>query len=63
MGVAVHFAAIYMASWLSAPWLAVRAGSLVLLVLVGMVTFAVFTQLSGGSDLVGILKALRRRNT
>ncbi|MEW4461124.1 murein biosynthesis integral membrane protein MurJ [Roseibium algicola] len=63
MGVAVHFAAIYMASWLSAPWLAVRAGSLVLLVLVGMVTFAVFTQLSGGSDLVGMLKALRRRNT
>ncbi|GAB2186368.1 murein biosynthesis integral membrane protein MurJ [Roseibium sp. LAB1] len=63
MGVAVYFAAIYMAPWLSAPWLAVRAASLVLLVLIGMVTFAMFTQLSGGSDLVGMLKALRRRNT
>jgi putative peptidoglycan lipid II flippase len=63
MGAVLHFAADFMAPWLTASWLAVRAASLVGLVLTGMVTFAVFTQLSGGSDLLGMLKALTRRNT
>lgn len=63
MGVTVHFAALYLAPYLSDGWLAIRAASLVVLVLVGMVTFAVFTQLSGGSNLLGMVKALTRRNT
>lgn len=63
MGAALHFSAQFLSPWLTAPWLAVRAASLLGLVVVGMVTFAVFTQLSGGSDLLGMLKALTRRNT
>ena len=63
MGVTVHFAALYLAPYLTDGWLAIRAASLVVLVLVGMVTFAVFTQLSGGSNLLGMVKALTRRNT
>jgi len=63
MGVTVHFAALYLAPYLSDTWLLVRAASLVALVLIGMVTFAVFTQVSGGSNLLGMVKALTRRNT
>jgi len=63
MGAVVYFAAGVMAPWLTDTWLLVRAASLVLLVLLGMVTFALFTQLSGGSNLLGMVKALTRRNT
>ncbi|WP_269584780.1 murein biosynthesis integral membrane protein MurJ [Roseibium sp. Sym1] len=63
MGVVVYFAARALAPWLTDTWLLIRAASLVLLVLTGMVTFALFTQLSGGSNLLGMLKALTRRNT
>ena len=63
MGVSIYFAAGLLSAYLTDPLLAVRAASLVLLVLIGMVTFSVFTQLSGGADLTGMLKALTRRNT
>lgn len=63
MGVSVHFAADLLAPYLSDGWLLVRAASLGLLVLVGIVTFALIAQLSGGADLLGMAKALRRRNT
>ncbi|POF32968.1 murein biosynthesis integral membrane protein MurJ [Roseibium marinum] len=63
MGAVLHFAALYLAPYLTDSWLAIRAASLALLILLGMVTFALFTQLSGGADLAGMLKALTRRNT
>ncbi|MEO9773671.1 murein biosynthesis integral membrane protein MurJ [Roseibium sp.] len=63
MGLIVHFAAQYLAPSLSDAWLLVRVASLCALVLTGMAVFALFTQLSGGSDLVGMVKALTRRNT
>ncbi|MCX2724754.1 murein biosynthesis integral membrane protein MurJ [Roseibium salinum] len=63
MGVSIYFAAGLLSAYLTDPLLAVRAASLVLLVLIGMVTFSIFTQLSGGADLTGMLKALTRRNT
>ncbi len=63
MGVAVHFAAVLLAPYLSDGWLLVRAASLALLVLIGIVAFALMTQLSGGADLLSMMKALRRRNT
>lgn len=63
MGVSVHFAADLLAPYLSDGWLLVRAASLGLLVLVGIVTFALIAQLSGGADVLGMAKALRRRNT
>lgn len=63
MGVVVYFAAQVLAPWLTDTWLLIRAASLVLLVLTGMIAFALFTQVSGGSDLLGMLKALTRRNT
>ncbi|KZM51253.1 murein biosynthesis integral membrane protein MurJ [Labrenzia sp. OB1] len=63
MGAILHFAALYLAPYLTDGWLIIRAASLALLILLGMVTFALFTQLSGGADLAGMLKALTRRNT
>ncbi|CTQ56928.1 putative peptidoglycan biosynthesis protein MurJ [Roseibium album] len=63
MGVTIHFAALYLAPYLTDTWLAIRAASLTLLILIGMVTFGAFAQLSGGADLVGMTKALTRRNT
>ncbi|WP_434054530.1 MAG: murein biosynthesis integral membrane protein MurJ [Roseibium sp.] len=63
MGVAIHFAAIVLEPSLSGSWLIVRAASLGLLVLTGVVTFAVFAQLSGGADLIGMFRTLTRRNT
>jgi putative peptidoglycan lipid II flippase len=63
MGVTVYFAAQLLAPFLTDGWLVIRAASLVALVLTGMATFALFAQLSGGSDLVGMVKALTRRNT
>ncbi|MCK7615261.1 murein biosynthesis integral membrane protein MurJ [Roseibium sediminicola] len=63
MGVVVYFAAEALAPWLTDTWLLIRAASLVVLVLIGMITFAVVTQVSGGSNLLGMLKALTRRNT
>ncbi|WP_299819494.1 murein biosynthesis integral membrane protein MurJ [uncultured Roseibium sp.] len=63
MGAILHFAALYLAPYLTDSWLIIRAASLALLILLGMVTFALFTQLSGGADLAGMLKALTRRNT
>ncbi|WP_428643575.1 murein biosynthesis integral membrane protein MurJ [Roseibium sp.] len=63
MGVALHFAAFYLAPYLGGGVLAVRVAALGLLVLTGIVTFGVVTQLSGGADLVGMAKTLTRRNT
>jgi putative peptidoglycan lipid II flippase len=63
MGVVVYFTAQLLAGYLSDAWLLVRVVSLCALVLTGMAVFAAFTQLSGGSDLLGMLKALTRRNT
>jgi len=63
MGAVLHFAALLLAPWLTDTWLAVRAAGLALLVVLGMAVFAVFTQISGGADLTGMLKALTRRNT
>nr|WP_319384892.1 murein biosynthesis integral membrane protein MurJ [uncultured Roseibium sp.] len=63
MGVAIHFAAIVLEPSLRGTWLIVRAASLGLLVLTGVVTFAVFAQLSGGADLIGMFRTLTRRNT
>ena len=63
MGAAVHFAALYLAPYLAHGWLLIRVASLGALVLTGVVTFALAAQFSGGADLVGMVKALRRRNT
>ncbi|WP_305986557.1 murein biosynthesis integral membrane protein MurJ [Roseibium sp. MMSF_3544] len=63
MGVSIHFVALFLAPYLADTWLIVRVASLALIVLTGIVTFAVFTQLSGGADLLRMLKALTRRNT
>ncbi|MBO6933083.1 MAG: lipid II flippase MurJ, partial [Roseibium sp.] len=63
MGVVIHFAALYLAPYLKDAWLLVRAGSLALLILTGLITFAIFAQISGGADLAGMTKALTRRNT
>ncbi len=63
MGVVLHFAAIYLAPYLTGGTLALRMAGLGLLVLTGIVTFAVVAQLSGGADLVGMAKTLKRRNT
>lgn len=63
MGVAIHFAAIVLEPSLRGSWLIVRAASLGLLVLTGVVTFAIFAQVSGGADLIGMFRTLTRRNT
>lgn len=63
MGIVVYYTALLLAGYLSDAWLLVRVVSLCALVLTGMAVFAAFTQLSGGSDLLGMLKALTRRNT
>lgn len=63
MGLTIHFAALFLAPYLSDRWLIVRAASLAILVLTGIVTFMFFAQVSRGADLMGMLKALTRRNT
>lgn len=63
MGIVIHYAADYLAPYLTDGWLLVRAASLGLLVLIGMIAFGAFAQLSGGSDLIGLAKTLKRRNT
>ncbi|MCV0424712.1 MAG: murein biosynthesis integral membrane protein MurJ [Roseibium sp.] len=63
MGMVIHFAALYLAPYLTDRWLAVRVASLAALVAIGILTFALFAQISGGANLLGMLKALTRRNT
>ena len=63
MGIAIHFAALYLAPYLTDQWLLVRVASLAVLVAIGIITFALFAQISGGANLVGMLKALTRRNS
>ncbi len=63
MGVILHFSADALSAWLFGPGLPIRAAALGALVLLGMVSFALIAQITGGSDLAGHLKALKRRNT
>jgi putative peptidoglycan lipid II flippase len=63
MGVVIHFTAGALAPYLKDGWLLVRIAGLGLLVLTGIVAFALFAQLTGGSDLIGLAKSLKRRNT
>ncbi len=63
MGVAVHFASIFLSPWISGPHLAGRIAGLAVLVFIGMAVFALFAQITGGSNLIGHLKTLKRRNT
>ncbi|MBO6758035.1 MAG: murein biosynthesis integral membrane protein MurJ [Roseibium sp.] len=63
MGVVVHFAAGALGPYLSDGWLVVRVLALCALIALGMLTFAVFAQFTGGSDLIGHAKALKTRNT
>ncbi|MES0812423.1 murein biosynthesis integral membrane protein MurJ [Roseibium sp. SCPC15] len=63
MGISIHFTALFLEPYLTSPWLAIRVASLALLVSTGIVTFAIFAQISGGADLLGMLKTLTRRNT
>ncbi|WP_417687252.1 murein biosynthesis integral membrane protein MurJ [Roseibium sp.] len=63
MGIVIHFASIWLAPWIFGPGLPVRIGALGLLVLIGMAAFAVLVQITGGSNLVGHIKTLKRGNT
>jgi len=63
MGGVIHYTAVLLAPYLSGGWLLMRIASLTVLVLSGMIVFAAFAQLSGGSDLIGLAKSLKRRNT
>jgi putative peptidoglycan lipid II flippase len=63
MGVILHFSADALTDWLFGPPLLIRAAALAGLIGIGMATFAVFAQITGGSDLLGRLKALKRGNT
>ncbi len=63
MGVVLHYCALGLAPWISDSLLVVRVGALAALVGVGMLAFIIFAQVSGGSDLLGHVKALTRRNT
>ena len=63
MGFVIHYCAELLAPYLRDHWLLIRVASLGALVLTGMVAFAAFAQLSGGSDLIGLAKSLRRSNT
>lgn len=62
MGVVIHFAASALAPLLASHWLLVRISGLLALVLTGIVSFAVCAQVSGGADLLAMVKALTRRN-
>ncbi|MBO0347228.1 murein biosynthesis integral membrane protein MurJ [Roseibium sp. CAU 1637] len=61
MGVALHFAAGWLAPLFADGALPVRLGGLALLVGTGLVIYAVLVQATGGSDLIAHAKALRRR--
>ncbi|WP_420339381.1 murein biosynthesis integral membrane protein MurJ [Roseibium sp.] len=63
MGLVIHFTADALAPYLKDGWLLIRVASLGALVLIGIAVFALFAQISGGSDLVGLAKSLKRRNT
>lgn len=63
MGGAVHLASIGLADYLSDGWFIVRATALGALVGVGMLTFAIVAQLTGGSDLIAHAKSFRRRKS
>ncbi len=63
MGVVVHFAAVFLAPYLAHGWLAMRAFSLLVLVVTGILAFAAFAQVTGGTDFVSLGKTLIRRNT
>ena len=63
MGAAAAHLSYWLQPWLMAPYLAMRIGSLFCLVVVSMAVFAVAVQVIGGSDLIGHLKSLKRRNT
>ncbi|MTI18506.1 murein biosynthesis integral membrane protein MurJ [Rhodobacteraceae bacterium RKSG542] len=61
MGAAVYAAAVFLAPMATSPLFIVRAGQLGILVLVGMVTFAVLAQVTGAFNLKEQAKRLRRR--
>lgn len=63
MGLVIHFAAVALAPYLSDGWLVIRAASLAVLVAAGISAFAVFAQITGGSDLISLAKSLKRGNT
>lgn len=63
MGMILHFAAVGLADWLSSPGLLVRVAALAALVGVGMASFVIFAQVTGGSNLVRHMKTLTRRNS
>ncbi|NVK34210.1 MAG: murein biosynthesis integral membrane protein MurJ [Rhodobacteraceae bacterium] len=61
MGVVVHFASILMAPYLSDGWLLTRVVALGGLVLIGMLAFGLFAQITGGTDFMRHMRALKRR--
>lgn len=63
MGIILHYTALGLNDWLFGPGLAIRAAALTGLILVGMTSFVVFAQLTGGSDLIRHAKTLTRRNS
>jgi len=63
MGGVVEAVSIPLAPYLDHGWLLIRIAALGALVLAGIVSFAVFVQVTGGSDLRAHLKALKTRNT
>lgn len=63
MGAVLHYCALGLSPWITGNLLLVRIGALAALIGVGMSTFVIFAQISGGSDLLGHLKTLARRNT
>lgn len=63
MGAVLHYCALWLSPWIIDSLLVVRVGALTALIGTGIFAFVVFAQVSGGSDLLGHLKALARRNT
>ncbi|MBD8891499.1 murein biosynthesis integral membrane protein MurJ [Roseibium litorale] len=63
MGLAVEGLSMVLEPWMASGNLAIRAGALGVLVLAGMIVFAAAVQITGGTDLLGHIKALKRRNT
>ncbi|MFD1697437.1 murein biosynthesis integral membrane protein MurJ [Roseibium aestuarii] len=63
MGVVLEFSAQALAPWLADSALLLRLAALTALVLIGIVAYALLVQITGGSDLLAHVRALRRRNT
>lgn len=61
MGVVVHFTAQMLNGYLHDGWLVLRIVSLAGLVIVGMLAFAIFAQVSGGTDFVRHWRTLKKR--